>query len=164
LNFRKIFQVKLPHFLPDQNQETSPNCDENHCSTSFASILALAEKGDAEAQNKAGEMLHFGINTPQDFKGALTWYLKASAQSHPIAPNHIARLYLNGEGVSRDPKEAAKWYLLSAERGYAIAMYNVSKTYESGTGVTQDLKKAQEWLVKAEKTQPGIVKLIESKN
>jgi uncharacterized protein len=45
------------------------------------------------------------------------WFLKSSEQGHAIAPNHIGRLYLNGEGVAKDPKEACKWYGLSAKRG-----------------------------------------------
>jgi drug/metabolite transporter (DMT)-like permease len=90
----------------------------------FPSLLVRAEKGDAESQNKVGEMLLFGEGVKQDFPDAMKWFLKSSEQGNAVAPNHIGRLYLNGEGVIRNAQEACKWYRLSAERGDSAGKQN----------------------------------------
>lgn len=92
-------------------------CSKGGCSDNFKSVLAAAEKGDAEEQNRAGEMLHFGEGAPKAPQAALQWYLRASSQGHAVAANHIGRMYLNGEGVQKDEREACRWYALSAARG-----------------------------------------------
>jgi TPR repeat protein len=62
-------------------------------------------------------MLHFGEGAPRDPQAAMQWYLRALGQGHAVAPNHLGRLYLNGEGVKKDVREACKWYAVSAARG-----------------------------------------------
>ncbi|MDP6034817.1 MAG: Gfo/Idh/MocA family oxidoreductase, partial [Verrucomicrobiota bacterium] len=42
--------------------------------TDFKSLKALAEKGDAKAQNNLGVMYDFGRGVKQDFKEAVKWY------------------------------------------------------------------------------------------
>ena len=83
----------------------------------FPDLLARAEKGDANVQNKVGEMLLFGDGVKQDFSAAMVWFQRSAAKGNAAAPNHIGRLYLNGEGVEKNVQEACKWYALAAERG-----------------------------------------------
>ena len=57
----------------------------------------------------------------------------------------LAKIYLNGEGVTQDYKEAVKWYLLAAEQGSASAQYNLGVMYDNGEGVIQDYVRAHMW-------------------
>ena len=57
----------------------------------------------------------------------------------------LAKIYLNGKGVTQDYKEAVKWYLLAAEQGSASAQYNLGVMYDNGEGVIQDYVRAHMW-------------------
>ena len=92
-------------------------CAAGKCSDTFKAMMGKAEGGDADAENRVGEMLHFGQGAPRDFDAARQWYLRASDHGHPVAPNHLGRLYLNGEGVKKDVREACRWYAISGQRG-----------------------------------------------
>ena len=50
----------------------------------FNAMLALANKGDAEAQYHVGMMHNNGIGTPQDPRQAFEWFQKAAASSDPL--------------------------------------------------------------------------------
>jgi len=113
--------------------------------TTSNELIELAEQGNADAQNRVGEMYHFAEGVKQDYQEAKKWYLKAVANCHPVAPNHLGRIYLHGEGVKYNPQEAMKWYLMSAERNDPAGQWNTAKGYYLGQGVQRDLKKAYLW-------------------
>lgn len=49
------------------------------------------------------------------------FHYAASYFGDPDGQYNLARLYLNGTGVSRDPRQAARWMKLAAEKGHAPA-------------------------------------------
>jgi len=61
----------------------------------------------------------------------------------------LARMYYNGDGVTKDDAKAAEWYQKAAEQGNAFAQYNLGVMYDKGEGVTKDAAKAVEWWQKA---------------
>lgn len=61
----------------------------------------------------------------------------------------LARMYYNGDGVTKDDAKAAEWYRKSAEQGNAFAQYKLGAMYEKGEGVPKDAAKAAEWWQKA---------------
>jgi len=61
----------------------------------------------------------------------------------------LARMYYNGDGVTKDDSKAAEWYLKAAEQGNAFAQYNIGTMYDKGVGVPMDAAKAAEWWQKA---------------
>jgi hypothetical protein len=49
------------------------------------------------------------------------FHYAASYFGDPDGQYNLARLYLNGTGVTRDPRQAARWMKLAAEKGHAPA-------------------------------------------
>ena len=61
----------------------------------------------------------------------------------------LARMYYNGDGVTKDDAKAAEWYQKAAEQGNAFAQYKLGAMYKNGEGVPKDAAKAAEWWKKA---------------
>lgn len=61
----------------------------------------------------------------------------------------LARMYYNGDGVTKDDAKAAEWYEKAAGQGNAFAQYNLGMMYAKGEGVSKDPAKAAEWWHKA---------------
>lgn len=61
----------------------------------------------------------------------------------------LARMYYNGDGVTKDDAKAAEWYRKSAEQGNAFSQYKLGAMYDKGEGVPKDAAKAAEWWQKA---------------
>lgn len=104
--------------------------------------LQLAEKGDAEAQFKAGEIYREGKAVTQNVEAASKWYLKAAQQGLAAAQYRLGEMYRDGQGVTKDPKEALKWFQKSADQGYQAAKDEVKKVGSAPVGGIQDLNKA----------------------
>ncbi len=117
----------LGHFSIAQNH--SIDCKKMQCNEDFLKVYKKALKGDAKAQNKIGEMFHFGKGVQRDFHLAKKWYLQASNQGDAEAPNHIGRLYSNGEGVQKNSLEACGWYRVARDRGNEWGKVNFKKCF-----------------------------------
>lgn len=50
----------------------------------FKAMIALANKGDAEAQYHVGMMYNNGIGTQQDLRQAFEWFQKSAASNDPL--------------------------------------------------------------------------------
>jgi hypothetical protein len=154
-------KVSVP-LVGEQKESESKYCLNASCSEDFKKELAKANTGDAEAENKVGEMLHFSNGVKQDYTEALKWYLKAVEKKHAEAANHIGRIYLNGEGVPKNAVEACNWYIKSGNWGHVWGMMNAASCYKYGYGgFAKNEVKAAEWYAKAEKAQPGVYKEYE---
>ena len=136
---------------------------------SFNATLIKAEQGDAEAQNKVGEMYDNGEGVPQDFAGAVKWYRKAANQGHADAQynlamvcqggrriydaqhNDISVMHYKGKGVpEHDMEEAVKWLRKAAEQGHAWAQCELGEIYCTGSGgVRRDYVEGEKWLRQA---------------
>ena len=109
------------------------------------SLKALAEKGDARAQNNLG--LRYSIG--QDDREAVKWYRKAADQKGlpaAMAQNFLGDMYNGGKGVKKDLKEAVKWYRKVAEQGYPFGQNKLGLMYWEGEGVPQDFVTAYAWV------------------
>lgn len=80
----------------------------------FASALKvwmpLAEQGDADAQNKIGEIYERGLGDAPEYELAAIWYRKAAEQGLSRAQISLGFLYEKGLGVKKDPEAALSWY------------------------------------------------------
>jgi TPR repeat protein len=70
----------------------------------------LAEKGDADAQFKAGLMYYLGQGVLRDYREALAWFKKAARQNNPYAQYNVGYMHEKGEGTPQDYGEAAKYW------------------------------------------------------
>lgn len=61
----------------------------------------------------------------------------------------LARMYYNGNGVTKDDAKAVEWNRKAAEQGNVFAQYKLGEMYDKGEGVPKDAAKAVEWWQKA---------------
>jgi TPR repeat protein len=109
---------------------------------SFNAMVALANKGNAEAQYHVGMMHNNGIGTQQDPKQAFEWFQKSTASSDPLGAYKLG-CYYDGQGagiVASDSNEALKYKLIAAEAGYALAQHDVAGLYDRQGNPEQALK------------------------
>jgi hypothetical protein len=112
-------------------------------------LKPLADKGNAQAQEKLGRMYERGKGAPKDFTQAEYWYRKAADQGDPAAQARLGFMYRIGEGVTRDPKQAAKWYAMGATKGNPLAQVGLGFMSMEGIGTPADFGAAAGWFDKA---------------
>ncbi len=98
---------------------------------SFNAMVALANKGNAEAQYHVGMMYNNGIGTQRDIRQAFEWFQKSTASSDPLGAYKLG-CYYDGQGagvVAADANEALKYKLIAANAGYALAQHDVAIHY-----------------------------------
>ena len=122
----------------------------------FKSLKALAEKGDARAQNELGFMYANGKGVPQDFKEAVAWFRKVALQGDAKAQNNLGVMYYKGQGVLEDYVAAYAWWNLAAENGNAIAKKN--KPIIAKEMTAEQIAKAQELSREMLKKNPKLLK------
>jgi TPR repeat protein len=108
----------------------------------FNAMVALADKGDAEAQYHAGMMNNNGIGTQQDLRQAFAWFQKAAASGDALGAYKLG-CYYDGQGVGivpLDEKEALKYKLVAARAGYALAQHDVAILYDRQGNPEEALK------------------------
>ncbi len=91
----------------------------------FEALLALAEKGDPNAQYEFGLMLQKFSSKIDDIeirkkaqKQAVDWFLKAAEQRYSLAQNALFLAYYDGQGVKEDKAMAYVWLKITAESGF----------------------------------------------
>src|SRR4029453_7482919 len=97
----------------------------------FNAMVALANKGDAEAQYHVGMMYNNGIGTERDLRRAFEWFQKSAASNDPLGASNLG-CYYDGQGagiLSFDAAEALKYKLVAAQAGYALAQHDVALLY-----------------------------------
>lgn len=97
----------------------------------FNAMVALANKGDAEAQYHVGMMYNNGIGTERDLRQAFAWFQKAAAANDPLGAYKLG-CYYDGQGagvVETNSSEALKYKLVAAKAGYALAQHDVAIHY-----------------------------------
>jgi TPR repeat protein len=108
----------------------------------FAAMVALANKGDAEAQYHVGMMHNNGIGTQQDPKQAFAWFEKSTASNDPLGAYKLG-CYYDGQGagiVASDASEALKYKLVAAKAGYVLAQHDVAGLYDRQGNSEEALK------------------------
>jgi len=73
----------------------------------------------------------------------------ASYFSDSNAQYNLARLYMEGTGVSRDPRQAARWFNLAAEKGHYPSQALLGHMLMNGQGVPRQRAKGLMWLTLA---------------
>ncbi|MEI8102756.1 MAG: SEL1-like repeat protein [Chlorobium sp.] len=124
-----------------------------------------AERGDAEAQNKLGDIFKQGRGVPQNFNEAIKWYRSSAKQGDSSALYELGNMYRKGEGVSKNLKESVR-YLEKAIQQHKSKIANNTDNYMSslilgqirslqaligfiygqgGSGLAKDYVKAYAW-------------------
>ena len=87
----------------------------------FEETKALAEKGDASAQNNLGYMYDAGNGVSQDFEEAAKWYRKAAEQGEAFAQFNLGIKYRTGQGVLQNFVTAYAWINIAVANGNSNA-------------------------------------------
>ena len=111
--------------------------------------MKLAQKGNAEAQFKVGEMYETGFGVKEDKAEAENWIMKAAGQGHETAGFKLLFWDIEKNGVTDANKGKLEALRAKADEGNAQAQYYVGKMYSRGVGVPRDSAKALDWLNKA---------------
>ncbi len=108
----------------------------------FKAMVALANKGDAEAQYHVGMMHNNGIGTQQDPKQAFEWFQKSTASGDPLGAYKLGCYYAGQFAgvVTTDANEALKYKLVAAKAGYALAQNDVAVLYHQQGNPEEALK------------------------
>ncbi|TDK35637.1 sel1 repeat family protein [Rhizobium deserti] len=104
-----------------------------------------AEKGNAVAAFKLGEIYENGIGLPKDPIQAFTWYMRAAARNDKDGQLKVGWCYQKGIGVQPDPQIAAIWYRISAENKNVWAYHMLAFMLADGQGMKQDLALARRY-------------------
>lgn len=119
-------------------------------SDAILGLLALAEAGDAAAQQRLGTYLIDGRGCPKNLTEGFNWVKKSADQDYPNALYSLGVCYQFGYGVEEDKKEAFRFYERAAEKGgYSYAYYQLASMFASGLGVERNSEKAFENYLKA---------------
>lgn len=84
--------------------------------------LPLAQQGDADAQNKVGEIYEKGLGVAPDYESAALWYKRAAEQGFNRAQINLAFLYEKGRGVNIDLNRALELYRQASQLPEAIVI------------------------------------------
>lgn len=111
--------------------------------------MKLAEKGNAEAEFKVGEMYETGFGVKQDMTEAQNWIKKAADKGHETANYKLLYWDLEKNGVTDANKAKLASLQTKAIDGDAQAQFYVGKMFSRGVGVKKDPDQAISWLNKA---------------
>jgi TPR repeat protein len=119
--------------------------NEGQYGTAFQEFSALAEQGDARAQQALAWMYYEGQGRKKDFEKAAYWYDKAAEQGNVTAQIN-AGLYYHGNGKEHDLSKAFELWQQAAQQGVVEAQRNLGLMYGKGQGVKRNDVQAYVWL------------------
>ncbi|MDR2469718.1 MAG: sel1 repeat family protein [Tannerella sp.] len=108
-------------------------------------LRALAEQGNAKAQNNLGFLYELGQDIPQSDAEAVKWYRKAAEQGNAKAQYNLANHYAQGRGIAQSSAQAVIWYQKAAGQGILNAMNHLAAMYASGDGIARNDAEALKW-------------------
>jgi len=148
-----IFHASFPHDSAKFWQVAGNSINESESSSDTAGysqdlnkLIALAEQGNAEAQEDLGVKYLRGDGVPKDPKRAFEWIGKSARNHYPAAQRDLGTIYYDGVVVEKNIESAIRWWFLSAEAGDAIAQENMGIMLMNGLGVPKDIVSAYMWL------------------
>ena len=109
----------------------------------------VAERGDAHAQYRMGQLYRDGPLLIPDNHKAKYWLSQAAIQGLPEAQYALGKLFLSDDWEVRDPDEGIRWLRQAAENGSHFAAYRLGKEYLEGNTVNKDTARAADWFTKS---------------
>ncbi len=119
---------------------TITGCGERESGSKTETDAIPAQKTNLNSQFGAG---------PQTPEEKFAEVKRKAESGHAKDQLGLARMYYNGDGVTKDDTKAAEWYQKAAEQGNAFAQYNLGVLHDKGEGVPKNAAKAVEWWQKA---------------
>ena len=113
----------------------------------YGIFKALADQGNARAENELGLMNENGEGIPLNYPEAMTWYRKAAEGGYPLAQCNLGVMCYKGEGTPRDVVQAYTWFDLAALQGEPHAQRYVDTVAGEMTHnqIVEAQQRAREW-------------------
>lgn len=109
-------------------------------------LLFLAEKGDADAQNKLAKLFFIGVTTKPDPTNGIVWMRKSAELGWAKSQVELAQVYFNGHqgaNVQRNLNQAIHWFQKAADQENPIARLALSAMNAEGLGMPRNLDAAK---------------------
>ncbi len=119
-----VLEKKLERFEASSQDSTSLSA---HRLDHLMGLVKRAEQGDAEIQNRLGNIYYWGIGVPEDVAEAARWYERSAKQGNAAGQYNLGLLHEKGRGVPKDLHEAKKWYGKAARRDYHPARIRLKR-------------------------------------
>ncbi|MGH7972147.1 MAG: tetratricopeptide repeat protein [Limisphaerales bacterium] len=127
--------------MPLHAQQTNPE---------LAELKSDAKLGDAEAQDKLGDM----FRKQGDLEAAVPWYRRAAEQGSINSQYQLAHILVTWAHSITVPKatalrhgeDALPFLLNAATAGHKRAQFELGQLYREGQLITRDLVEAYKWL------------------
>lgn len=110
---------------------------------SVADIVALAERGDADAQHILGYMLHFGVGVRRDIDAARRWLEASAAQGYAPGQLELGYFLLENNPDTAAMMRAEQLHRASAGAGYTKASTHLAQRIASGVFGPPDHEEAR---------------------
>ena len=124
-------------------------------------LIAQAEKGDADAAAKLGQMYYVGFGgVSRDGKESVKWYRKSADGGNHTAQATLAGFYYTGDIVKKDPVTAWAWANIAFENGNSGADFLRDAIREKGTTpmTAEQIAKAKALSKEMIKNNPKLIK------
>ncbi len=108
-------------------------------------LTALAEAGDAGAQQALGEIFERGWGVDPDFTKAGEWYRSAAEQGSAEGQFAFATLVARAALPAIEKSEAWVWFRKAAEQDLVRAQRHLADAYHEGKDVPRDDGEALRW-------------------
>ena len=109
----------------------------------------VAERGDAYAQYRMGQLYRDGPLLIPDSSKAKHWLTRAAEHGLPEAQYALGKPLLSDDWEVRDPDEGIRWLKQAVENGSHFAAYRLGKEYLEGNAVNKDTTRAADWFTKS---------------
>lgn len=87
----------------------------------FDELTFNAQTGDADAQNKLGEMYYYGDEIEQDLNQAVYWFKEAAKQKHADGMFNLGVCFVNGDGLEKNKTTGLGFIRQAAKLGSELA-------------------------------------------
>ena len=133
---------------------------EKPLSESTKLLIAQAEKGDADAAEKLGQMYYTGFGVSRDGKESVKWSRKSADGGNAMAQATLAGYFLMGDIVKQDPVTAWAWANIAFENGNIAAEFLRDGIREKGTTpmTAEQIAKAKALSKEMIKNNPKLIK------
>ena len=117
-----------------------------------AELRQQADKGNAEAALRLGNLLARNRISTAQYGNAVDWYKKGCELNNLSACHNVGASYEYGRnGVKLDNTEAANYYLKSAERAFLPSLFNLAILHADGRVTSLDNRDGLKWMLIAQK-------------
>ena len=149
------------HDEPEQARDESQACRElwriignedislDYRDRAAEKLEQVAERGDAYAQYRMGQLYRDGPLLIPDNRKAKHWLTQAAKQGLPEAQYALGKLLLSDDWEVRDPDEGVRWLKQAVKNGSHFAAYRLGKEYLEGSTVSKDTTRAVDWFAKS---------------